>query len=281
VATTQRLGPVAALVVLFAGGGFIGSGLEARPSQDQTSPPAAQGNALPQRIRVSQGVSSRLIAKKVPPQYPHEAREQHIQGQVVLKAQISKEGDVIQLELVSGHPMLVPAAIEAVKQWKYKPFLLNGQPLVMETQVTVNFTLAPPEDSSTDPNPSGVVGNVPGGTPCGQTGAADGAVLARNADGPQRVRLSGDVAQGLIATKIQPEYPELARTARIQGTVCLKAVISKEGDVAEIHLISGHPTLAQAAIDAVKQWKYKPYLLDGRPVEVETQVTVNFTLAGD
>jgi TonB family protein len=276
VATTPRLAPLVALVVLFAG-----SGLEARPSQEQASPPAAQGSALPQRIRVSQKVEEGLIAKKVQPQYPQQAREQHIQGSVVLKAQISKEGDVIQLELVSGHPVLVPAAIEAVKQWKYKPFLLNGQPLLVETQVTVNFTLQPSADAGSEPNSSGVAGDVPGGTPCGQTGAAAGTMLARNADGPQRVRLSSDVAQGLIATKIQPEYPDLARKARIQGTVCLKAVISKDGDAAEVHLISGHPALAQAAIDAVKQCKYKPYLLDGRPVEVETLVTVNFTLAGN
>lgn len=158
---------------------------------------------------------------------------------------------------------------------------LNGQPLVMETQVTVNFTLAPPEDSGSEPDPSGVVGDVPAGTPCGQTGAAAGAVLARNGDGPQRVRLSTDVAQGLLAAKVQPVYPELARAARIQGTVCLKGVISKEGDVAEVHLISGHPALAPAAIEAVKRWKYKPYLLDGRPVEVETQIQVNFNLAGN
>ena len=275
-ANTRGLAPAVALIVLFAA-----TWLEARPSQEQTSPPAAQGTALPQRIRVSQRVEEGLIAKKVQPQYPQQAREQHIQGMVVLKAQISKEGDVIQLELVSGHPMLVPAAIEAVKQWKYKPFLLNGQPLVVETQIAVTFTLALPEDAKGEPNPSGVVGDVPGGTPCGQTGAASGAVLARNADGPQRVRLSTDAAQGLIATKIQPEYPDLARKARIQGTVCLKSEISKDGDVAEVHLISGHPALAQAAIDAVKQWKYKPYLLDGRAVEVETLVTVNFTLAGN
>jgi TonB family protein len=275
VPTTRGLAPALALIVLFAA-----SWLEARPSQDPASAPA-QASAVPQRIRVSQKVEERLIAKKVQPQYPQEAREQHIQGTVVLKAQISKEGDVAQLGLVSGHPLLVPAAIEAVKQWKYKPFLLNGQPLVVETQIAVTFTLAPPEDARGEPNPSDVVGDVPGGTPCGQNGAAAGTVLARNGDGPQRVRLSSDIAQGLIAAKVQPEYPELARMARIQGTVCLNGVISKDGDVTEVHVISGHPALARAAMDLVKQWKYRPYVLDGRPVEVETQVTVNFTLAGN
>jgi protein TonB len=67
-------------------------------------------------------------------------------------------------------------------------------------------------------------------------------------------------------------------TARIQGRVVLKVVISKTGDVVSLALVSGDPLLAPAAIDAVKQWKYKPYLLNGNPVEVDTQVTVNFTL---
>ena len=71
-----------------------------------------------------------------------------------------------------------------------------------------------------------------------------------------------------------------ARHARIQGSVLLQAEISKDGSIQNLRLISGHPMLAPAAIEAVKQWKYKPYILNGEPVEVETQITVNFTLAG-
>ena len=97
---------------------------------------------------------------------------------------------------------------------------------------------------------------------------------------PQRVRVSEDIVQGLMLKKVPPVYPPLAKQARIQGTVLLKVTISKSGDVENLQLISGHPMLAPAAIEAVKQWKYKPYLLNGEPVEVETQVQVNFTLAG-
>jgi protein TonB len=79
---------------------------------------------------------------------------------------------------------------------------------------------------------------------------------------------------------VQPVYPPLARQARIQGKVLLQAVISKDGSIENLRLINGHPMLTQAAMDAVKQWKYKPYLLNGEPVEVETQVEVNFTLSG-
>ena len=84
----------------------------------------------------------------------------------------------------------------------------------------------------------------------------------------------------MLITKVQPTYPPLARQARIQGTVLLQAEISKDGTIENLRLISGHPMLAPAAIEAVKQWKYKPYMLNGEPVEVETQIQVNFTLAG-
>jgi TonB family protein len=84
--------------------------------------------------------------------------------------------------------------------------------------------------------------------------------------------------QGLIVTQVQPKYPEKARKNRIQGPVRLHVVISKEGDVATTDLVDGDPLLAPAAIKAVKQWKYKPYLLNAEPIEVDTQVVVSFTL---
>jgi TonB family protein len=97
----------------------------------------------------------------------------------------------------------------------------------------------------------------------------------------QRVRVSQGVSAGLVVSKVQPNYPDEAKAARIQGTVVMKAVIGKTGDVEKLELISGHPALAPAAMDAVKQWKYKPYVLNGSPVEVETLVTVNFALSGE
>jgi protein TonB len=83
---------------------------------------------------------------------------------------------------------------------------------------------------------------------------------------------------GLLVSKVAPDYPADAKQARIQGTVVMRVIVDKEGNVANIQLISGHPILAPAAFDAVKLWKYKPYLLNGMPIEVETQVAVNFTL---
>jgi protein TonB len=97
---------------------------------------------------------------------------------------------------------------------------------------------------------------------------------------PQRVRVSQGVSEGLLVHQVKPVYPALARSARIQGAVVLQAVIGKDGSIQNLKMISGHPMLAPAAIEAVKQWKYKPYFLNGEPVEVDTQITVNFTLAG-
>jgi protein TonB len=86
--------------------------------------------------------------------------------------------------------------------------------------------------------------------------------------------------EGNLIHRVQPEYPLLARQARIQGTVVLRAIISREGRIEKLQVVSGHPLLAPAAIEAVRQWRYRPYLLNDQPVEVETQVTVNFTLSG-
>jgi protein TonB len=86
--------------------------------------------------------------------------------------------------------------------------------------------------------------------------------------------------EGNLIYRVQPQYPTLARQARVQGIVLLRAVISKEGKIENVQVIGGHPLLVKAAMDAVRQWRYRPYYLNSEPVEVETQVTVNFTLSG-
>jgi TonB family protein len=97
---------------------------------------------------------------------------------------------------------------------------------------------------------------------------------------PQRVRIPQDVSQELLITKILPVYPPLARQAHVQGTVVLDSDISKDGTVEALRAVSGHPLLIPAAVDAVKRWRYKPYVLKGEAVAVNTQIVVNFTLSG-
>src|SRR5277367_4263128 len=177
-------------------------------------------------------------------------------------AAVVKIVKVVQTDIVNGElkaPTKIPKKIEMIKEDEAPP----------------------PAMAST-----GVVGGVPGGVPGGSMGGVIGSVLSSTPVAvpkiavPQRVRVSAGVTSGLLVKRIQPNYPPLARQARIQGVVVLQAQISKEGSIENLQLISGHPMLAPAAIEAVKQWKYKPYLLNGEPVEVETQVQVNFTLSG-
>jgi len=87
-----------------------------------------------------------------------------------------------------------------------------------------------------------------------------------------------EMLQGMLIRKVEPKYPPLAMQARIQGPVVLAAVISKAGTIDNLRLISGHPLLVQAAIDAVSQWRYRPYVLNDELIEVDTQITVNFVL---
>jgi protein TonB len=92
--------------------------------------------------------------------------------------------------------------------------------------------------------------------------------------------VGGNVQAARLVNQPRPVYPPLARQARIQGTVRFNAIIGKDGRIENLTLVSGHPLLVPAATEAVKQWVYKPTLLNGEPVEVVTQIDVNFTLSG-
>jgi periplasmic protein TonB len=86
-------------------------------------------------------------------------------------------------------------------------------------------------------------------------------------------------AEGNLVYRVQPVYPPLARQVRVQGPVHLQAIISKTGTIEHLTVVSGHPMLVKAAMDAVQQWRYRPYLLNNEPVEIETEITVNFVLS--
>ena len=88
------------------------------------------------------------------------------------------------------------------------------------------------------------------------------------------------IQEGNIVRRVQPIYPPMAKMAHVQGRVVLAAIISKAGTIEDLRVLSGHPLLVQAAIEAVSQWRYRPYILNDEAVEVETQITVNFTLSG-
>ncbi|MFI5071088.1 MAG: energy transducer TonB, partial [Terriglobales bacterium] len=173
-----------------------------------------------------------------------------------------------------------PAVVHIVKQVQTN--IINDQ-LRTPTKIPKKIEMIK-EDAAPPPMTAGVVGGISSGP--GQVGGVIGGIISSTPVAvpkvatPQRIRVSQGVTQGLKIRDVKPNYPPLARQARIQGSVLLQAVISKDGSIEDLKVISGHPMLVPAAIDAVKQWKYKPYVLNGEPVVVDTQITVNFTLGG-
>jgi len=187
--------------------------------------------------------------------YPSEARKGNIEGEVVASFWISDTGDVTVVRAFKGDPLLSKAVEETVRKWKFKPVINGDKAIAVGATASFRFVL-----SDDDERVNGVVPEI---GPARQ---------------PTRVRVSQGVSAGLLVHRVQPDYPPEAREAHIQGTVTLRAVIGKDGSVEGLKLLSGHPLLAPAAIDAVRQWRYRPYMLYGNPVEVDTEILVNFQL---
>ena len=205
--------------------------------------------------------SATFLVAPVPPPPPPPPAAEAPPVQRVQKAVVSELSDTGQLRT----PTRIPQKIQIIKE--------EAPPIVASS--------------------GGVVGGVPGGIPGGQLGGVIGGIISSTHVAnvpkppapkavvvPKRVRVSQGVTEGMLIRQVKPAYPAIARSARIHGVVVLSAIIGKDGKIQNLQLQKGHPMLAPAAISAVSQWLYKPYLLNGQPVEVETQITVNFTLAG-
>jgi protein TonB len=394
------------------------------------------------RIKVTSEYAKALVIQTAPVKYPDAARTAGVQGEVVLGVVVGLSGEVQEVKVLSGDPTLAQAAIEAMKQWKYKPYTVDGSPTEMETEVTVNFRLrgkpeqkkreAPPlgrfsgdtysneyfglsyplsrdwvretqllrkrvgADASSqntyvlvaavyvpqdaelrdvDSSLSLIAVDFPGsdckryfdafaaslhshkeGQQKGEvsqfaagkhdfyradyeyrdgtknrsvvcslakdylllwnlSGASRNAVetaattvksvsfppsvpadsskpaaatpvttatpetLKAKPSPPEKVRVSQGVSAGLLVKKVPPIYPSEARHAHIEGTVVLQANIAKTGDITDLEVLDGPIELAVSAVNAVRQWKYRPYLLLGEPVAVETQIVVNYRLS--
>jgi periplasmic protein TonB len=179
-----------------------------------------------------------------------------------------------------------PPPTQAITKMIPKTDVLNTGQLRTPTRIPQKVEMI--KESEVPPAElGGVVGGVPGGIPGGQLGGAIGGII-NSSSSPKtvpkleikRVRVSQGVTQGLLIQKVEPQYPKLALLARVFGIVLINAVIGKDGVVKELQAVSGHPMLIPAALEAVKQWRYRPYLLNGEPGEVETHVTVTFSFAG-
>lgn len=402
----------------------------------QSPPATASANTTAQpvrRVKVEPDDAAALVVQRAAVKYPDAARNAGVQGTVVLNVVTASSGDVKDVIVVSGDTALAQAATDAVKQWKYKPYLMDGSPVEMETRVTLNFHIRPkttPEPLSLgrfednayfneylglfyplspdwvreteiarknltsegsqegthvllaavyvphnaelsqvnsfftlialdepgtnckqyldamanslqagkkaqqkgDVNQFAVAGhdlyrsnfefregvnyrslicspakdrlliwNIGGssknavetavatlnaitasppaaipGTPAAPESSATQSPLPTQ---PVKVKVASGVTSGLLVKKVAPVYPPEARRAHIQGSVVMRAQINKAGDIVDLEVIDGPIELAVSAVNAVRQWKYRPYLLMGEPVTVETQIVVNYQLS--
>ncbi len=165
--------------------------------------------------------------------------------------------------------MKTPARAQVTRIFSLPAFAIHPLPATHVEPITA----APPdmsglETTGIDPREGIVMSNVPSTAPAIHTKAAG-----------RPVRIGGGVSEANLTHRVQPLYPPLARTTHVEGTVEFTAIISKEGAIENLQLVRGHPLLVNAAREAILQWRYRPTLLNGEPVEVITDIIVKFTLA--
>jgi len=181
-----------------------------------------------------------------------------------------------------------PPPAPAVKIVKPVARLIQAGKLTAPTVIPKKVNIIKEEEMPPDVGAVGVVGGVPGGMPGGSAGGVLGGIIGGTGGGPppppkaapSRIRVGGQVQQASLVHQVLPQYPQIAKTAHISGTVILHAIIDKDGSVVELQFVSGPPLLMRAAMDAVRQWRYRPTLLNGEPVQVDTTISVVFSLGG-
>src|SRR5205807_2394371 len=178
---------------------------------------AQQNDAQPPHV--PEKVMLENVLHNAPPAYPEEARTKQIQGLVIVSIAVDRNGSVTEAKLAEGDPVLGAAAVKAIEQWKFRPYLLNGEAMEVISSVTVNFRLKPPAPAESP---------VPPGTE----------------NVPPRIKVSSGVMEGKLVHKVDPSYPLEAKVGHIQGYVVLAAVISKDGNLVQLKVVEGDPILA-------------------------------------
>jgi TonB family protein len=198
------------------------------------------------------------ILFRVNPVYPPDAKTNHIEGAVVLNAVISTTGTVEKLNVVSGPVELTPSAIDAVRQWKYKPYLLNGMPTEVETTITVSYHL---DDSDSDvdaPQPNTTEPSNAGVTP---------------------KKIGNGVSAPILISAVEPSYTPEARKAKTSGRVLVNLQVDTDGNPSHVRVLHGiGGGLDEKAIEAVRKYKFKPAMEDDQPVPVQLNLEVEFKI---
>jgi TonB family protein len=230
-------------------GAATAKAIVAENSEASLEPAPASAQPAP-----SNEVTEAKLLHSVSPSYHVEADGSSKGGTVVVKYTIQADGTVSNVKFVSGPEEYGDAAVAAVKQWTYEPARVSGHAVPTEGSASFVFKGSPSVTSE------------------GDAAKPDDRATSK------RVKVAGNVIAKQLVHQVQPIYPQQARLAREQGTVVLHAIIGTDGTVKTLRWVSGPEHLIVPAMDAVKQWRYKPTLIDGEPVEVDTTIAVIFNL---
>jgi TonB family protein len=257
---------------------LLSASLLVRAQVDTTAPPQSQNPpaaASPSPPGLPD--STRLEVIKAPrPDYPAQAAVKALQGEVWIKLLVSETGDVESTEIISGDPDLAKATAAAMKKWKFKPFIKDGRAIKVTTKIPYDFAVRGYVFDTKPPNAPDTA--APQDSPSLDAPAAAGGSTPshENSVPPRKLRVSPGVMDGNLIHRVNPVYPPEARRNHIQGTVLLNARIGRDGRLYDLKAISGPSELVEASIGAVQQWRYRPYMLNGEPVDVETTIKIQF-----
>lgn len=208
------------------------------------------------RITVGGNVQRAKLKHEVRPEYPTLAQQARIQGTVRFSILLATDGTVKNIVLLGGHPLLVQPAMDAVRQWVFNTTLLNGEPVEVVTEVDLNFSMSGDEDQALQRRPT--------------------AVASTSTMPPEAYRIGGGVSAPVPIYKIEPLFPKGVDAEVQQAVVLLGIIIGKDGSVTNVEPLRGDPAFFEAAIEAVKKWKFQPGMKDGEPVPVQARVEVSF-----
>lgn len=208
-----------------------------------------------------------MLMKRVDPQYPEVAATEQVSGAVTMDIVIAADGSVRDVKVVHGLPQLIPNATHAMKQWQYRPARMGGVAVACKAITTMNFRMLPSVASVALANnfaPQTLSSNVIPPRP----------VLPPPPDGVLRVSAKAMEAQ--IEKRVEPAYPSVAAEIDAHGVVFVLLTISKDGEVSDARVLAGADWFRDPALAAVKQWKFRPYEVDGEPRDVQTMVSLDF-----
>lgn len=263
--SNKKLFVIAAAVVLVAVLGYFGwSKQRGTGSQSAPTPPAAAQSAS---TSTSGPAASQPSSQNTEPQFSTEVKASPLKE--------SKPAPTIAKSAPSNKTENIDVAPDTTK--KVAEDSEAEEPLVVKSESASAKPKPVAEEQSQIAAPP-VIGVAANSDNKAIAGIVSTPSVALPKAAPQSLRVSQGIAQGLLIKRVPPAYPPQAQQMRIQGAVDLAATISKEGNITNIKVLRGDPVLASAAVKAVRQWKYKPYYLDGEPVEIQTQITINFKL---